>query len=270
MVHFRKPLAFLKKDLIIETSYRVAFFLRICEIFFSVAAFYFLAKLLGTSVSPYLEPYGGNYFAFVLIGLAFSSFLSIGLQSFSLNIRTEQLMGTLEAMLVTPTKLPVIVLASALWKFLYASFSVLIHFLLGFTLFGLDISQMNVGATVLLLVLTVFAFSGIGIMSASFIMIFKRGAPLDWLVEQTARFLGGVFYPIQILPPWLRIVAKLHPITYALEAVRHAVLQGHSWYELLPEIISLLVFSAILLPLSIFVFQYGVKKAKAQGSLIQY
>ena len=159
MIKFHKPLAFLKKDLVIEASYRVAFLLRMCEIFFSVAVFYFLAKLLGTSVSPYVRPYGGDYFSFVLIGIAFSGFLSIGLQSFSLNIRTEQLMGTLEAMLVTPTKLSVIVLAAALWKL---------------------------------------------------------------------------------------------------------------WYELLPEIMSLVFFSAILLPLSLLLFQYGVNKAKNQGSLIQY
>lgn len=270
MINYKKPIAFLKKDVVSEMSYQVVFLMRIFEIFFSVAAFYFLAKLLGTSVSSYLQPYGGDYFSFVLIGIAFSNFLSTGLESFAKNVRIEQLMGTLEAMLVTPTKLSVIVLSSSLWNFLFASFSVLIHFLIGVILFGLDVSNANIGAALLLLVLTIIVFSSLGIISASFIMIFKRGAPLDWLVNQTARFLGGVLYPIEVLPPWLRKLSHIHPITYTLEAVRHAVLQGYSFHRLLPEIVSLVFFSVILLPLSILAFKYGVKKAKIQGSLIQY
>ena len=270
MINYRKPIAFFKKDLVSEISYQVAFFLRIFDIFFSVATFYFLAKLLGTAASPYLQPYGGDYFSFLLIGIAFSNFLSTGLESFAGNIRIEQLMGTLEAMLVTPTKLSVIVLSSSLWNFLFTSFSVLIHFLIGVILFGLDVSNANIGAALLLLVLTIIVFSSIGIISASFIMIFKRGAPLNWVVNQTARFLGGVLYPIEVLPPWLRKLSHFHPITYTLKAVRHAVLQGYSLYMLIPEIVSLVFFSVILLPLSILAFKYGVKKAKIQGSLTQY
>ncbi len=267
---YRKPIAFIKKDFVSETTYRVAFAMRIFEIFFSVAAFYFLAKFLGAAANPYLRQYGGDYFSFVLIGIAFYNFLSEGLRSFASNIRNEQLMGTLEAMLVTPTKLSVIVLSTSLWNFLFASLSVMIYFLLGAILFGLDVSNINIGATSFLLILTVVVFSGIGIISASFIMVFKRGAPLNWLVSETARFLGGVLYPVSILPPWLRKVSRFHPITYSLEAMRLAVLQGYSLHKLLPEIALLVTFSVILLPLSVSLFRYGVKRAKVHGSLIQY
>ena len=121
-----KPYAFLKKDFQTEVSYRFAFFLQFGGIFFSVVMFYFVAELIGDApnVQNSLSQYGGSYFSFVLIGIAFSNFLSVGLGSFSTVIRSEQMIGTLEAMLVTPTRLPTVVLSSSQWSFAFTSLRV--------------------------------------------------------------------------------------------------------------------------------------------------
>ncbi|MDY6932268.1 MAG: ABC transporter permease, partial [Halobacteriota archaeon] len=116
-----KAFSFIKRDFIQEVSYRFAFFLQIFGIFFSILTFYYLAQMLGTAAVPYLEPYGGDYFSFVLIGIAFSNYLMTGLSSFAGSIRNEQMMGTLEAMLVTPTKTSSIITFSSLWSFIFAS-----------------------------------------------------------------------------------------------------------------------------------------------------
>lgn len=41
-----------------------------------------------------------------------------------------------------------------------------------------------------------------------------------------ATFLGGVYFPVQLLPSWLGQIAQWLPLTFALEALRQAVLQG--------------------------------------------
>ncbi|MGD9143895.1 MAG: ABC transporter permease, partial [Dehalococcoidia bacterium] len=76
-------LAFLKRDFSQALSYRLSFLLQIGGIFFSVAIFYFLSELFGSAIAPQLEDYGGNYFSFVLIGLAFTGFLGLSLSSFA-------------------------------------------------------------------------------------------------------------------------------------------------------------------------------------------
>ncbi len=48
-------------------------------VFFSVLTFFFIAKLFGKAAAPHLQEYGGDYFPFVLIGIAFSTFLGVGL-----------------------------------------------------------------------------------------------------------------------------------------------------------------------------------------------
>ncbi len=79
-------------------------------VFFSVLTFFFIAKLFGKAAAPHLQEYGGDYFPFVLIGIAFSTFLGVGLGTSAGALRQEQMIGTLEAMLITPTRATSIVI----------------------------------------------------------------------------------------------------------------------------------------------------------------
>ena len=91
----RKVWAFLHRDFLSETSYKLAFLMQLAGIVLSALTLFFLSKILGRAVSPYLEPYGGDYFSFVLIGIAFASYLNVALSSFSSCIREAQVLGML-------------------------------------------------------------------------------------------------------------------------------------------------------------------------------
>lgn len=266
----KKSLAFLKRDFAITTSYRFFFLLQFIGIFLWILVFYFIAKLFGEAAAPFLIPYGGDYFSFVLIGIAFSNYLSMGLNTFSGSIRNEQMMGTLEAMLVTPTKLSTIILSSSLWSFIFTSIRVLIYMLLGVFLFGIDISSANILASFIILFLTIISFSSLGIIAASFIIVIKRGDPITWLFNAISQVFGGVYYPITILPKWLQTFSYLLPITYSLRGMRLALLQGQAFEALVMDIFALVIFSLVLLPISIILFRYAVKISKKDGTLAHY
>lgn len=267
---YKKAQAFVKKDILIQMSYKLSFFLQFSGIFFSVLTFYFIAKMIGDAAIPYLEPYGGDYFSFVLIGIAFESYLWTGLRSFSESVRMEQMMGTLEAMLVAPTKVDTIVIFSSFWNYIFATVRVLIFLLLGVFLFGVNMGNANLFAATILLILTTICFSSLGIISASFIMVFKKGDPMNWVFGSVSALLGGVLYPITVLPGWLQIFSYLLPITYSLRGMRHALLQGYPLGTLSWDILALAVFSAVLLPLGLLCFRYAVRRAKMEGSLTKY
>ena len=267
---WRKAIAFTLRDFRIEKSYRLAFIMRFAGIFFSIATFFFIARLFGHSVSPYLKPYGGNYFAFVLIGIAFSGLLAVGLGSFSGSIGTSQAQGTLEAMLVTPTKLSAIILYSSLWSFLFTAINIIIYLALGALAFGANFSKANFGAAFIVMILTVLVFSGIGILSASFIMVLKRGDPINWIFGSLSGLMGGTFFPVTVLPAWLQKFAYLFPVFYALRAMRRALLVGASLTALSSDLLVLSAMTAAVLPISILSFSYAVKQAKIDGSLGTY
>jgi len=262
--------AFLKRDLSQDLSYRLSFLLQLASIFFSVAIFYFLAKLFGGAVAPQLEAYGGDYFSFVLIGLAFTGFLGLSLSNFARSIREGQVMGTLEIMLLSPTRLSTILLSSSLWAYLLTTVRVLAYLLLGALVFGASLGKANVGAGLLVMFLGIASFSGIGILSAALVLLVKKGDPVSWLIGGASSLLAGVYYPVSVLPDWLEPLSRVLPLTYCLDAMRLAILQGYSIYELRFDILALLVFTVLLTPLAFLVFRKALKRAKMEGSLIQY
>lgn len=270
MAHLYKVTAFVKKEFLIQSSYWMAFIFSWLGILISAATLYFISKLLNPGNIISVKTYGTGYFPYVLIGIAFSGYFSTAMHTFSGNIRSEQVTGTLEAMLVTPTRLSTIVISLSLWDFIFTSINAIIYLFFGAVFFKVDFTQMNIIATLLILILTVISFSSIGIISASFIMVFKKGDPVSWLVTISSGFLSGVFFPVDILPRYLRVFSYFLPLTYSLKGLRHAILQGYTIGMLLPEITVLFAFCIILIPLSIKIFGYALRCAKVSGSLTHY
>jgi ABC-2 type transport system permease protein len=267
---FRKPLLFLRRDFKTQVSYRLSFLLQFFGMLFSSSSFFFVSQLLGAGAAQYLDDYGGDYFSFVLIGIAFVGYQGVALHAFSGVVQSAQSTGTLEAMLVTPTRLSTILFSSSLWNFAFTSFRVLVYLLLGVLVFGADLRNANVPAGLVVLGLTVVTLSGIGILSACFIMVFKRGNPVNFLFGSLSALLGGVYYPVAVLPDWLQILARFFPLTYSLDAMRRALLTGESLAGLWREVAVLAVFSVLLLPVSLVAFRYAVRRAKRDGSLTQF
>lgn len=264
----RKPLAFLKRDLLINTSYRAAFLFDLISILSSVVTFFFMAKLFGGKTAEFLTDYGGDYFSFALIGIAFSGYLSAGLGSFSEAIAEEQAYGTLETILLSPTRISTVLICSSIGKFIFTSFRVIVYLLLGWLFFGLNLSRANPGSALIILVLTILSFSGLSLLSAGFILVFKRGDPLNWLFHGASRLLGGVYFPIAVLPLWLQKISFFLPLTYCLEAMRKSLIIGNPPREIFPQILALVLFSGIAFPLGILSFKLALKKAKKEGSLL--
>lgn len=262
--------AFLKRDLSMAVSYRVSFLLQMAGIFFNVALFYFLSQLFGGALVGQLDKYGGDYFSFVLIGLAFSGFMGLSLTSFAGSIREGQMMGTLEIMLLSPTRLSAILLSSALWPYLLTTLRVIVYFLLGVTVFGLSLSQANFATALVVVALSITSMSGIGILSAAIVLLIKRGDPIAWAMGSVSSLLAGVYFPIAVLPGWLESISQFLPLTYALNAMRLAMLQGASLGEVRVDLFALLGFSVVLTPLALLAFRRALRRARMDGSLIQY
>lgn len=261
--------AFVRRDLRIEVSYRTSFILQFLGILFAVLLWYFISSVLRVAPgTPGLE--GIDYFSYVLVGLAMSHYLTVAMMSFAARIRNEQVTGTLEAMLVTPASIGTIVLGSSLWDFLMTSVKVVVYLLVGRVFFGVAIRADGILPALLILGLTVLAFSGIGILAAAFILYLKRGDPITYLVATGSALMGGVFFPPEAMPRWLGRWSALLPITWALRALRGALLQGRGLRELVPELRALVLFIAVLLPLGVLAFRLAVRRARQEGSLVQY
>jgi ABC-2 type transport system permease protein len=184
-------------------------------------------------------------------------------------IRSEQLQGTLESVLMTPITVPGLIVASSTLDFIEATIYSSLYLVFGAVFFGVTYRGSYLLAF-LILILTTMVFASLGILSASFAMVFKKGDPLAVLAGTGTAVFSGVFFPPQLLPETMQKVSKLLPATYGLSAIRGVLIGNNGLDEARGPIITLLAFLAVLLPISLWVFSRAVRRAKREGSLIQY
>ena len=266
---FAKLMAFLRLDLRESLTYKFSFIYSVVGIFFSTAAFFFVSKLVAPGV-PSLIPFGGDYFSFAVVGVAFSSLLGIFQEGLPAVIRSAQVSGTLEALLVTQTPVSTILLGSSLYSLAFQSIRTVLHLILAIAVFGMKLGQVNWPGVLAVFVLTAVCFLSLGILSASFILVYKMGNPLSWFLGSVSGLLGGMVFPVAILPAWIRWASFLLPVTYSLNGMRRSLLASARFGAILPDIAALAVFNAVLLPLSLLAFRAAVRKAKRDGTLTHY
>jgi ABC-2 type transport system permease protein len=139
----------------------------------------------------------------------------------------------------------------------------------GALIFGLKFAG-NPLAALLVVALTTLSFAAVGILSAAFTVVFKRGDPFRVLVGGASFLIGGVIYPVEILPDWIGAVAELLPITHGARALRGLLLDGRDLSGFGSELAVLAAFALVGIPLAIFAFARAVRWAKREGSLLQY
>lgn len=263
------PAAFFLRDFRLAVSYRAGFFFEVAGAIVNVFVFFFVAEFLGSAVSGRLATYGGDYFLFVIVGIAFTTYLRVGLTAISTKVRDGQLMGTLELMLISPSRLPVTLLSSALWAHALASFGVLTYVLFALVI-GPDLAAPNLGVALLAMAIAIIGFNALGLIVAASVIVLKQGSPVNWLVSTASILLAGVFYPASALPGPLQALGSALPLTHALEIVRRALLAGEGFATLAPSFAALLALTALYVPIGVLACHWAVRVAQTDGSLTAY
>jgi ABC-2 type transport system permease protein len=266
-LNLRKIAAFFWRDFAIARGYRGALVLEALEALFGVATYYYLSRFVESPELASALPAGSSYFAFALVGFAFFDYLNVSIDAFDTSLEEARQNRTLEALLVTETPLEVILAGSAVYPFVTLALRTCVYLAWGALLFGFTPRSANWPAAVAVLLASVLAFAGLGILSASYQILFKRGNPAKWIVLGISGLLGGMMYPIAVLPRPLQLVSRFIPVTYSLEGMRAALLAGAGWNRILPSILALLAFAAVLLPLSFTVFGWALRRTKITGTL---
>jgi ABC-2 type transport system permease protein len=133
--------------------------------------------------------------------------------------------------------------------------------------FGL--SFLALGAHLALFLLVLYAFGvALGIFASA--MVLRFGPASEWLVWPIPALLSpfcAVFYPLSVLPPWMRAVAYALPPSYVFEAMR-SLLQGRA-FPGLPAVVAVAL-AALDIVLAGYCFVRVFRYAVRSGLLARY
>jgi ABC-2 type transport system permease protein len=262
-------LAFLRRDWRIARTSPFGLVWQATAIIFATPTLYYIGRLVRPE-TPSLAVYGGDYFTFTVLGIAFSGFLAVVMGACAGSVRQEQLGGTLDVLLISPASVPALVAGASLFPVLLAAVQSLLYVWLGAVLFHIRLAQANFVAVAFIVVLTTIVSGALGLFAAAFVILFRRADPLTGMMVGIGAMLGGVFYPTNILPPAAQALAQFVPLTPALHGLRLAVMRGADLPALVSSIGPLLAWCAVAVPASLLAARTALREAGRSGTASGY
>jgi ABC-2 type transport system permease protein len=253
------------RDLRIETSHKAGFAFRVFAGLMGVPIFFFVARAVRgvEAVAGF-----GGYFAFVIVGLTATAYMSVGIGTFVGSLRRSQATGALELMVLSRTRFSLVLLFSSFPGYLLALVSLAGFVAMG-AAFGMDLTRANIAVALASLALATAAFIALGLLAASVVFVTTGGNPVSWAIRAVSVVLAGVFYPVSVLPGPLRVAAEAVPLTHVAELLRRSLLAGDGVAELRHELLALLGLTAVLMPLGLAACRLALRVAQTDGSLSQ-
>jgi len=265
-----KLAAFVRRDFLVAWSYRAAFFSDAAALFLQAISFYFIGLMVNPAVLPTFGGRTATYLEFVAVGIALSVFLHLGLGRVATAIRNEQLTGTLESLLMTPTSTATIQLGSVVYDSIYIPIRTALFFAVIGIAFGLHFEASGfLPALVVLLAFIPFVW-GLGIASAAATLTFKRGTGGVAMGVALLTLFSGAYFPLGLLPDWLAATAALNPLALAIDAMRQALLGGAGWSQVAGTLAVLVPLSALSLAAGFLAFRAALRRERRRGSLGLY
>jgi ABC-2 type transport system permease protein len=250
---------FMKRDIISFSTYKTNILLSVVSALFGALSYAFWGA--NASMTSVQELYGMPVVTYLLIGLAFNTYLS---QSLTLVQRTIN-PWSLEEVLVSPTGLVTFIVGSSLWGFIWSTLVIVIYLAVGVLAFGVILS-INIIGTLIVVALGIGTFIGFSMIGAGVLILTKQGDPVTTLITIATNLFGNVLFPIQVMPIQLRVISFFVPQYYFFTCIR-PMLTGQGLLAILPDLLVLVLMCAIILPLGYWIYAWCLRTARKNGTL---
>lgn len=162
----------------------------------------------------------------------------------------EREAGTIEQLLMSPASTTEIIIAKIAPLFILLSLMMLVAIGVIRFVFGVPFH----GGILLLLVagsLCILSGISVGTVIATFSKSAQQAQLTSFFVNPPLSSLSGALNPIEAMPKWLQPLTLLNPVHHFATIVRGSTLKGSGFMELWPNLLALLLFTAVLVSLSV-------------------
>lgn len=251
------------------TSYRLSMVLSLASLLVTVVPLYFVAGALQPVMARSIAGQGGEYFAFLLVGMIAFLFISTAVNAVPGVISSGISTGTLEALLSTRAPLPALLVGLIGYNFLWTGARALLLLAAGLVL-GVHLAWGAWLSSLVILTLLILAYLPFGFIAAAMTLAFRTTGPLPSAVLILSGLLGGVYYPTQVIPSWIQRLSDVIPLTYGLRALRRTLLEGAPVPAVMGDVATLFGFVMLFMAISLFALSEALRYARRTGTLAQY
>ena len=178
-----------------------------------------------------------DYLAFMAPGVLAQSVLFISI-FFGIAVIWERDLGIIHKLLVSPAPRGALVVGKAVSAGLRGLAQGVIVYVLALVLgVRLQFGVVPLVVVALLVLLSSALFATFSLSVACLVKTRERFMGIGQLLTMPLFFASNAIYPLSVMPPWLRVVARVNPLTYVVDGLRGAMVQGgHSVLGLGPDL----------------------------------
>lgn len=214
--------------------------------------------------------YNTDFVSFLLVGILVGNVLmSLGS---GLDRRIKP--WTIETLLMTGLRTPTFVLGAVAWTYVLAAILFVPQLLLAIYVFGAHFYVNYLSLSVAIIISSMIIFS-LSMIATGLRLVTKVTDPVTWGLTIAQQLLSGMAFPVSHLDnylPGLSNISWLLPQTWVYHIVRLASLTDGSLLN--PGVgfsfLIALIYAVLLLPLSLYIFRWGMRRAKMDGTLGWY
>lgn len=259
--------AFFRRDFLVAWSYRFGFITGLVGLVAQAVVFSFVSRMVDRSTVPQYGDAPTSYMAFVAVGIALSSLLNVGIGRMTVAVRSEQMMGTLESLLVTPTSPITLQLGWVLYDLVDLPLRIGAFLSLAAAFFDVNLQLHGIGPAIVIVAVFLPFVWGLAAASAAAVLTLRQTSGLVGLGGYALGVVSGAFFPLDLLPAWLAEIVRYNPVALALHGMRMALLGGAGWAETLPLLALLVPISAITLGMGLLAFRSAEARERRNGTL---
>jgi ABC-2 type transport system permease protein len=255
----------IRRDAILFASYRSQLVAQFLSPLFAITLFYYISHIVTAKTihSP------GGYFGFVIVGLVIVQILTISLGVLPVTVRQELVSGTIERFLVSAHGPINGILGTMLFPLLNAFFSSVLLLTLATVIFGLPLAATAVLAIPVALLGTL-AFMPFAFFLVALVMAFKQASSATQFIVAGIAIVGGLYFPISVLPGWIRWTSYVQPFTPATDLLRHLIVGTPLAHPAAVELLKLVGFIAVLLPAGAMLLRASIRYGQRSGTVAEY
>ena len=262
--------AFVRRDFLVAWSYRLSFLTTLLSLVGAAFIFYFVGQMVDPAKLPEIAGTRVSYLEFAAVGMALSGFIHLGLERVSTVVRSEQMMGTLESLLSTPTSPATVQVGSVLFDLFFIPIRMGVFLGALALAFGVDLKLSAIPQTLALVAVFVPFVWGLGVLAAGMTLTFRRGSGVVAAATLGLTLLSGVYFPVGLLPDWLHSLASASPIAITVTAMREALLGGAGWGDVAPKLLQIAPASVAAVAVGTIAFRLALRRERRLGTLGSY
>lgn len=267
--YIRAALAIALKDTIVFFRYPANALFRVIEPIAWLTPMYFLGKsFAGSAGNTGFAAYTGtnDYMSFILLGAVLANYIAAVFWGMGYALKSEMDAGVLESNWMAPIPRALLLVGQTLASLAITTFNSAGMLLLGWLLFGFQVSG-NALVAALILIPMLVALYGFGFAFAAIVLLMRDANTMVDVSNYLISMLAGSQFPVQVLPRLLLPLSLALPLTYGFDAIRALLLGVRPLLALHYEIAILIGFMAVMTPLGYFVFKRIERYCQMRGTL---